>query len=150
MRIKRIENKKIKNKSLCLSRSEIMRRIRGKNTTPEIAVRRILREIGFPGYRLHRKDLPGHPDISFIGRRKAILVNGCFWHGHSCKVGTRRPKSNQDYWKSKIDRNIFKDSLNIKVFEEIGWKVLVVWECEIMDPPKSDALKKKLKYFLNN
>ena len=148
MRIKKIQSNK--NKPRCLSRSEIMRRIRGKNTTPEIAVRRILRDLGFPGYRLHRKDLSGRPDIAFVGRRKAIFVNGCFWHGHSCKVGLRRPKSNQDYWNPKIERNILKDSLDIKALENIGWKVLVVWECEIIDPTQSEALRGKLKYFLNN
>jgi len=135
---------------MALSRSEIMRRIRGKNTTPEIAVRRILRDLGFPGYRLHRKDLPGRPDIAYVGKRKAILVNGCFWHGHSCKVGIRRPKSNQDYWKSKIERNILRDSLDIWDLENIGWKVLVVWECEILDSTQYEAVKRKIKYFLNN
>ena len=136
--------------AMALSRSEIMRRIRGKNTIPEIAVRRILRVLGFSGYRLHRKDLPGSPDIAFVGRRKAIFVNGCFWHGHSCKVGMRKPKSNQEYWIPKIERNILKDTLDFKGLEDVGWKVLVVWECEIIDPTQSDALKKKLKLFLNN
>lgn len=72
-----------------ISRSENMRRIRGKDTRPELAVRKLLRSLGFPGYRLHRKDLPGRPDVAFIGRRKAILIHGCFWHGHDCKVGRR-------------------------------------------------------------
>ena len=87
---------------MTITRSENMRRIQGKNTGPEMVVRGLLRTLGYPGYRLHRKDLPGKPDIAYIGRRKVIVINGCFWHGHDCKKGSRRPKSNQDYWLKKM------------------------------------------------
>ena len=82
-------------------RSANMRAIRSANTLPELAVRRALLENGFGGYRLHRKELPGKPDIAFLGRKKAILVNGCFWHGHDCAEGLRRPRSRQYYWLPK-------------------------------------------------
>ena len=104
---------------MTITRSENMRRIQGKNTGPEMVVRGLLRTLGYPGYRLHRKDLPGKPDIAYIGRRKVIVINGCFWHGHDCKKGSRRPKSNQDYWLKKIDRNQ-TGSVRISVCEAVG------------------------------
>lgn len=88
-----------------MSRSENMRRIRSKNTAPELAIRHVLRSLGYTGYRLHRKELPGKPDVAFIGMRKAILIHGCFWHCHECKEGLSRPKSNPAYWPPKIERN---------------------------------------------
>lgn len=132
-------------KLMAISRSENMRRIRGKNTKPEIIVRNILRSLGYPGYRLHRRDLPGTPDIAYIGRRKAIIINGCFWHGHDCKKGVRKPKSNQDYWLSKISRNQERDCTNQKALSNLGWKVLVVWECELKD---QEQLSARLREFL--
>lgn len=114
-----------------ISRSENMRRIKGKDTGPELAIRKILRELGFTGYRLHRKDLPGRPDVAFLSRRKAILIHGCFWHGHNCKIGSRRPKSNSDYWLPKLERNRLRDIEHLRTLEEMGWAVLTVWECEI-------------------
>ena len=112
-----------------------MRRIRGKNTGPELAVRGLLRALGFTGYRLHRKDLPGRPDVAFVGRRKAILIHGCFWHGHDCKVGRREPKSNRDYWLPKIERNRRRDAAHQVELARLGWSVLTVWECELRDLP---------------
>lgn len=116
-----------------ISRSENMRRIRSKDTSPEIAVRRLLRELGFTGYRLHRKDLPGKPDVAFIGKRKAIMIHGCFWHRHDCKEGQRRPKSNQDYWFQKIDRNCQRDTEHQAALQSLGWDVLTIWECDLTD-----------------
>ncbi len=126
-------------------RSENMRRIRSKDTAPERAVRKICREIGFPGYRIHRKDLPGKPDIAWISRKQAVFVHGCFWHGHDCAEGTRKPKSNQDYWIPKIKRNKQRDNENITLLHAAGWNVLAIWECEISE---KDLLLKKLQWFL--
>lgn len=116
-----------------ISRSENMRRIRSKDTTPELATRRLIRALGFTGYRIHRKDLPGKPDVAFIGRKKAIFIHGCFWHGHDCKEGIRRPKSNQAYWLPKIDRNRQRDAKHRGELTQLGWDVLIVWECELRD-----------------
>ncbi|HAY09617.1 MAG TPA: very short patch repair endonuclease [Thauera sp.] len=128
-----------------ISRGENMRRIRGKNTGPELAVRGLLRALGFTGYRLHRKDLPGRPDVAFVGRRKAILIHGCFWHGHDCKVGRREPKSNRDYWLPKIERNRRRDAAHQVELARLGWSVLTVWECELRDLP---ALSARLAAFM--
>ena len=128
-------------------RSENMRRIRSCNTSPEIMVRRVLREIGFTGYRLHRRELPGRPDIAFIGRRKALFVHGCFWHGHSCKEGIREPKSNVEYWRSKIMRNRERDSAHLIAMRHRGWAVLTIWECETRDMPR---LNLRLRQFLSD
>ena len=114
-----------------MSRGENMRRIKSKNTQPEVVVRRLLRDLGHGGYRLHRKDIIGCPDIAFIGKRKVIFVHGCFWHGHNCKVGIRKPKSNQEYWLPKIERNCNRDIKHAAELEERGWSVLTVWECQL-------------------
>lgn len=128
-----------------ISRSENMRRIRSRDTQPELIVRRQLRALGFSGYRLHRKDLPGKPDVVFIGRMKAILIHGCFWHGHDCREGVRQPKSNQDYWLPKIDRNRARDAENAVRLVDQGWSVLTLWECELAD---REALSAKLLAFM--
>lgn len=119
-----------------IGRSENMRRIRSSDTAPEIAVRLLVRTLGFPGYRLHRKDLPGKPDIAYVGRKKAIFVHGCFWHGHDCKEGSRRPKSNTGYWLPKIENNARRDAAHVAELQSKDWSVLVVWECELRDPSK--------------
>ncbi|MEL6977395.1 MAG: very short patch repair endonuclease [Pseudomonadota bacterium] len=116
-----------------MERSEVMRRVRAKNTGPEREVRAALRRLGAVGYRLHRKDLPGRPDIAFIGRKRAIFVHGCFWHGHDCKRGAREPKTNAAYWRAKIERNRARDAAAMAELGAAGWRVLVVWECEIKD-----------------
>lgn len=128
-----------------ISRSENMRRIQGKDTAPEMLVRKLLRSIGYSGYRLHRRDLPGTPDIAFIGRRKVIIINGCFWHGHDCKKGSRRPKTNQEYWLPKIDRNQERDRKNLEALRALGWSVLVLWACELKD---RDDLTNRLNQFM--
>ncbi|MBE0435142.1 MAG: DNA mismatch endonuclease Vsr [Methylomicrobium sp.] len=126
-------------------RSERMRLVKSKNTRPELIVRKLCRELGHKGYRLHRKDLPGKPDIVFVGRKMAIFVHGCFWHGHACHGKVRHPKSNQDYWLPKIEKNKERDESNIEILESLGWRVLVVWECKTKS---SDELKEKLEAFL--
>jgi DNA mismatch endonuclease (patch repair protein) len=134
-------------KNTGMSRSENMRRIRSKNTGLEISVRKMLRSFGFTGYRLHRKDLPGKPDIVFIRRKKAIFIHGCFWHGHNCKEGTRKPKTNQEYWLPKIERNRERDSANAASMMALSWSVFTVWECDMRDIP---ALAEKLMMFMGN
>lgn len=127
-------------------RSENMRQIRGQDTAPELAVRKLCREIGFSGYRIHRKNLPGKPDLVWIGRKLAVFVHGCFWHGHDCAEGIRKPKSNRDYWVPKIERNRQRDTENIATLHAIGWKVFVVWECEINNEA---LLAERLRRFLS-
>ena len=97
-----------------------MRAVKGRDTKPEMTVRRLLHRMGYR-YRLHRKDLPGKPDIVFGPRRKVIFVHGCFWHGHSCKRGSRVPKSNAEYWKEKIARNIERHSDQLDELTADGW-----------------------------
>ena len=109
-------------------RSAHMRAVRQKNTRPEMAVRRMLHKLNYR-YRLHRRDLPGTPDIVFKSRRKVVFVHGCFWHGHNCKVGGPA-KSRTEYWGPKIARNRQRDEAAISQLREQGWVSLVVWECE--------------------
>lgn len=112
-------------------RSEVMARIGGKNTKPEILVRRVLHAMGYR-FRLHRKDLPGKPDIVLPKYRTVVFVHGCFWHGcQKCDRGTRKPKSNEEFWLRKIEGNRRRDSDSRKRLEELGWRVVVVWQCEI-------------------
>lgn len=112
-------------------RSWIMSRITGKDTAPEMAIRRFLHAQGLR-FRLHRKDLPGCPDIVLPKYHTAILVHGCFWHGHKCKDG-RRPRSNQAYWNRKLERNATRDARNARQLRALGWKRIVVWGCEVAD-----------------
>ena len=114
--------------------------------TPEMAVRRLLYSLGYR-YRLHVKDLPGKPDIVFRRWKKAVFVNGCFWHQHedlSCKI-SRIPKTRQDYWIPKLRRNVERDRVAIEILEASGWQVLVIWECELKD---IEAATRKLIDFL--
>jgi len=113
-------------------RSAVMRRVKGKDTTPEMIVRRALTRLG-ARYRLHRKDLPGSPDIVLPGRRLALLVHGCFWHGHDCARGARVPKANRDYWTAKVGRNRARDEKTRAALEAAGWRVETIWECELKD-----------------
>jgi DNA mismatch endonuclease (patch repair protein) len=113
-------------------RSQIMRRVRGRDTSPERKVRRLLTWMGLR-YRLHRRDLPGSPDVVFAGKRVALFVHGCFWHGHDCARGARTPKVNADYWIGKIARNRARDADVQRRLTEAGWRAVVVWECELKD-----------------
>jgi DNA mismatch endonuclease (patch repair protein) len=108
-----------------------MRRVKGKDTVPEMIVRRMLHSAGYR-FRLHRKGLPGKPDIVFPSRRKAIFVHGCFWHGHGCKIGLL-PKSRPEFWEPKIARNRQRDDENLSGLAALDWQVLTVWQCEIKD-----------------
>ncbi len=114
------------------ARSAIMRAVKSTDTKPEMIVRSLAHRLGFR-FRLHRKDLPGRPDLVFVRRRKAIFVNGCFWHGHDCKRGARLPKSNASYWRAKIARNQARDAKALEDLAAAGWDVLTIWECEIKD-----------------
>ncbi len=127
-------------------RSEIMRRVKSMQTKPELKVRKLLFSMGYR-YRLHMKDLPGKPDIVFTKKKKIIFVHGCFWHQHPGCKKKGLPKSNQAFWKSKFDKNIKRDSQNILILNEMGWKVLVIWECELKE---DKALSKKISDFLND
>ncbi len=109
-----------------------MRRVKAKDTAPELAVRRLLTRMGLR-YRLHRADLPGKPDIVMPGRKLAIFVHGCFWHGHDCPRGARVPKANREYWEAKIGRNRARDIEHRAGLAVKGWRVLTVWECELKD-----------------
>ena len=113
-------------------RSAVMRRVKGKDTAPELAVRRALTALG-ARYRLNRKDLPGSPDIVMPGRRLAIFVHGCFWHGHDCPRGSRVPKTNRKYWTAKVARNVARDARTSALLSEQGWRVEMIWECELKD-----------------
>src|SRR6201985_300284 len=113
-------------------RSAVMRRVKGKDTAPELKVRAALRRLGV-GSRLHRAALPGKPDIAMPGRKLAIFVHGCFWHGHDCARGARMPKSNADYWRAKIARNRERDLKTLTAYAAMGWRALVVYECDLKD-----------------
>ena len=120
-------------------RSAVMRRVKSRDTAPELAVRRLLRAAGI-GYRLGGCGLPGRPDVVMKGRRVALFVHGCFWHGHHCPRGARQPKANADYWLSKIERNRTRDAANLARLHEAGWRALVVWECELRQPGFDERL----------
>ena len=109
-------------------RSDVMRAIRSENTKPEMAIRSALHRLGFR-FRLHRKDLPGKPDIVMPSLKVAVQVRGCFWHQHSCHDG-RTPSSRQDYWIPKLRRNVERDHSADEALRALGWTVIVVWECE--------------------
>lgn len=114
-------------------RSAVMRRVKGRDTGPELAVRRILRAAGI-GYRLGGAGLPGRPDLVMKGRRTTVFIHGCFWHGHDCRRGARAPKANAAYWNAKIDRNRSRDAAVQAALEAAGWRVIIVWECAMREP----------------
>lgn len=122
-----------------------MQSVGQKHTGPELAVRRLAHGLGFR-FTLHRKDLPGRPDIVFPGRKKVVFVHGCFWHGHGCSKG-RLPKTRPEYWEPKISRNKARDAAALKELKALGWKPLVVWQCNISDPAK---LGRRLHKFLES
>lgn len=113
---------------------------------PELMVRRLVHSLGYR-FRLHRRDLPGNPDLAFIGRRKTIFVHGCFWHQHpdaGCRIA-HKPRSNLEYWQPKLDRTIRRDATNLEHLKELGWEVLVVWECQTKN---AEGLQRRLRQFL--
>jgi len=125
-------------------RSNNMSRIRSTNTRPEMQVRRILHKLGYR-YALHRRDLPGAPDLVFPSRKKIIFIQGCFWHQHKGCIDGRIPKSRVSYWKAKLQRNVQRDRRNISKLRRNGWGVMSVWEC---DAAKLETVCKRLIRFL--
>jgi DNA mismatch endonuclease, patch repair protein len=122
-----------------------MRAIKSRDTGPELLVRRIARTIA-PGYRLHRKDIPGRPDLAWVGKKRAVFVHGCFWHGHHCGRGSRVPKENRDYWIAKVAGNQARDARSLAALGMCGWRTLVIWECELQD---NAELEVRLRSFLS-
>ncbi|ODT58591.1 MAG: very short patch repair endonuclease [Phenylobacterium sp. SCN 69-14] len=127
-------------------RSAVMRRVKGRDTSPELKVRRALTALG-ARYRLNRKDLPGSPDIVMAGRRLAIFVHGCFWHGHDCARGSRVPKANREYWTAKVAGNVARDARAAADLAAAGWRVETIWECDLKD---AAALTARLQGLLAN
>lgn len=125
------------------ARSALMRRIRGKNTKPELLVRKILWRLGYR-YRIHLKSLPGCPDIVFSGRRAVVFVHGCFWHRHNCGQAYN-PKTRRRFWHEKFQGNLVRDRRNLASLKTAGWRSLVVWECETS---RSEKLAARLQKFL--
>lgn len=126
-------------------RSQVMSRIRSTNTGPELRVRRLVHALGYR-FRLHRKELPGKPDLVFPRRRAVIFVHGCYWHGHGCKRGGSGAKSNESYWGPKIERNRERDQRVLAALRDAGWRTLVIWECETAD---QEALTGRIREFLS-
>lgn len=122
-------------------RSKLMSRIRGTNTTPEKKLRSLLHKAGFR-FRLHVKNLPGKPDIVLPKYKTVIFVHGCFWHSHTCNKGTTRPKTRAEFWEKKITSNIERDRRNYDELRNLGWEVIIVWECELK---KSSVLPERLE-----
>ncbi|WP_263498565.1 very short patch repair endonuclease [Mesorhizobium sp. ESP7-2] len=129
-------------------RSALMSKIRGKNTAPELRVRRTVHALGYR-FRLHRRDLPGSPDLVFPGRRKIIMVHGCFWHRHPGCSKIAHPKSRISYWADKFARNIERDKMVQQALLQAGWEVLVIWECQTQ-PKDRLSLALKLAEFLGD
>lgn len=123
-------------------RSEIMSRIRSKNTKPELFVRSLLHKMGFR-FRLHSKKLPGNPDICLPKYKTVIFVHGCYWHRHVCHKGRSKPLSNVGTWKLKFNRTVKRDKKNKKALENLGWRVITVWQCELSDQDKIRRMLQK-------
>ena len=123
-----------------------MARVRGKDTQPELIVRRVLNRDGYR-FRLHRKDLPGRPDIVLPKYQSVIFVHGCFWHGHKSCPRSKRPSSNSEFWDRKLDANMDRDLANLQRLEELGWSSLVIWECETKKD--EEGLSARLNRFLS-
>lgn len=129
-------------------RHEIMQNVKTKNTAPEIKLRSLLHKNGFR-FRVNRKDLPGKPDIVLPKYRAVIFVHGCFWHGHDCPCG-QRPQTNADFWNQKIDRNVIRDKSDVSLLESLGWRVLIVWECEIKKKNEAVLLSRVKEFLLHS
>lgn len=126
-------------------RSRRMALVRSVDTKPEMLVRRLLHRMGYR-YRLHRRDLPGSPDLAFMSRRAVVFVHGCFWHRHAGCPLARMPKSRTEFWSSKLEGNRERDARKVAALESVGWRVLTVWECELKD---TEALANRLRRFLD-
>jgi DNA mismatch endonuclease (patch repair protein) len=123
------------------ARSNTMRAVKSRDTGPERHVRALLRAFA-PGYRLNRRDLPGSPDVAYLGQKRAVFVHGCFWHGHDCPRGARTPKTNAEYWRAKIARNEARDAAALAALDSMGWRAFVVWECQMKAPELPTALRR--------
>jgi DNA mismatch endonuclease (patch repair protein) len=121
-----------------------MQAVRRRDTAPEMQVRRLLHAMGYR-FRLHRKDLPGSPDVVLPRHKKVVLIHGCFWHGHEQCKRAKRPTKNAETWRAKIEDNRIRDAKNVAALRELGWGVLVVWECELRD---QERLGRLLREFL--
>lgn len=128
-------------------RSRVMRAVKSADTTPELVVRRLVHSLGYR-FRLHRRDLPGCPDIVLPRLGKAIFVHGCFWHRHACEAGQSMPATRIDYWQTKLDRNVARDRRTLRRLRREGWSVLVVWECQTR-PAKRERLNARVERFLS-
>ncbi|HSZ74084.1 MAG TPA: DNA mismatch endonuclease Vsr [Rhizomicrobium sp.] len=126
-------------------RSANMRAVKSHNTKPEKIVRQLAHKMGYR-FRLHRADLPGKPDLVFPGRCAVIFVHGCFWHGHHCKRGALKPRTNTAFWNEKLSGNIKRDKRQLSMLREAGWRVLVIWECETKEESR---LTIRLRKFLD-
>jgi len=124
------------------ARRRTMQAVKSKDTGPEMCVRQLLHAQGYR-YRLHRKDLPGSPDLVFSSRKKVIFVHGCFWHGHRCKRGNRVPVHNREYWVEKIERNRKRDQKAARLLRQLGWERKVIWECNLRDPERVRSILEK-------
>jgi DNA mismatch endonuclease (patch repair protein) len=127
-------------------RRRTMASVRGKDTMPELAVRRLVHGLGYR-YRLHRRELPGKPDLVFPARRKVIFVHGCFWHRHHCRAGAKEPKTNTAYWLPKLAKNKTRDKAHQIKLRRSGWRVLVVWECHLKN---EKTLHRRIVKFLES
>lgn len=126
-------------------RSALMRRVRQRDTDPELVVRRVAHALGYR-FRLHRRDLPGTPDLVFPRYRVALFVHGCFWHRHEGCPRATTPKSRRDYWLPKFAANVERDRRKEEALKSLGWRVLIFWECEIND---ANSLKRRLKFVMH-
>ena len=122
----------------------VMSHNKGKDTSPEIRVRGLVHSLGYR-YRLHRRDLPGCPDMVFPGKKKVIFINGCYWHRHNCKKGRSMPQTRKSFWQSKFEKTFLRDKRNTRLLKTMGWKIFVVWECQIK---KAEKLTRRLRTFL--
>jgi DNA mismatch endonuclease, patch repair protein len=125
-------------------RHACMAAVRGRDTTPEMIVRRLVHGLGYR-YALHKNVLPGRPDLALVSRRLVIFVHGCFWHGHTCARGARVPATNRAYWTAKVHRNRVRDSSAVAELRALGWRTLTIWECELKDAPR---LASRIKRFV--
>lgn len=126
-------------------RSRTMAAVKSRDTTPELIVREVVHRLGFR-FRLHRRDLPGTPDIVLPRLRKVINVHGCFWHMHSCRHARRAPVNNREYWKRKRENNVARDKRARRLLKQCGWSILTIWECETKN---REALANRVSRFLN-
>jgi DNA mismatch endonuclease (patch repair protein) len=124
-------------------RKRCMSRIRGKDTKPEMVVRRLVHAMGYR-YRLHQKDLPGKPDLVFPCLKKVIFVHGCFWHVHNCRYGRVKPATNAEFWERKRSGNRERDARNRRHLKHLGWQALVIWECQVVRKDTAERIRKFL------